>query len=102
MDKESFDAFSEWFKTNTYVSVAEPALDAEASQIKLKCILCKRAPFTVYPGSEKKGGWNIGKFTRHLNADKVCPDQVFQASMEMDTSGNVSMTLDLMTLFMFM
>ena len=48
----------------------------------------------------KKGGWNIGMFTRHLNADKVCPNQVYVDLRSMDTSDNVSMTLDFMTLFM--
>ena len=69
MNLESFDDFLEWFKTNRYVSVAEPSFDAEASKIKLKCLHCQQAPFTVFV--VKKGGWNIGHFTRHLNADSV-------------------------------
>ena len=83
MSFESFDALSEWFKTNRYVLVAEPVFEAETSHIKLKCLHCQQGPFTVYP--VKKGGWNIGKFTGHLNADKVCPNQVPEASMSMDT-----------------
>ena len=71
--------------------VAEPAFDAEASKIKLKCVHCEQDPFTVFP--VKKGGWNIGHFTRHLNADKVCPNQVSEDLRSMDTSDNVSMTL---------
>jgi hypothetical protein len=68
MNLESFD--SEWCKTYRYVSVAEPAFEVEASQIQLKCLHCKQDPFTVY--LYKKGGWNIGTFTRHLNTEKVC------------------------------
>jgi hypothetical protein len=98
MNLESFDDFSEWFKTNKYVLVAEPAFDAEASKIKLKCLHCKQDPFTVFP--VKKGGWNIGIFTRHLNADKLCSEQVSEAAaLLMDTSDTVSMTLHVMTLF---
>ena len=88
MNLESFDDFSEWFKTNKYVLVAEPVFDAEASKIKLKSIHCKQDPFTVFP--VKKGGWNIGMFTRHLKHCKECPNQVPEASMSMDTSDNVS------------
>ena len=98
MNFESFVAFSEWFKTNRYVSVAEPAFEAETSQIKLKCLHCQQDPFTVYP--VKKGGWNIGHFTRHLNTEMVCPNQVQEAAMSMDTSDNVSLIFDFFTLFM--
>ena len=56
MNLESFDDFLEWFKTNRYVSVAEPSFDAEASKIKSKCLHCQQDPFTVFP--VKKGGWN--------------------------------------------
>ena len=98
MNLESFDDFLEWFKTNRYVSVAEPSFDAEASKIKLKCLHCQQAPFTVF--LVKKGGWKIGHFTRHLNADKVCPNQVSEDLRSIDTSDNVSMQLDFITLFM--
>ena len=98
MNIERFAAFSVWFKTNRYVSVAEPSFDAEASKIKLKCLHCQQAPFTVFV--VKKGGWHIGHFTRHLNADKVCPNQVSEDLRSIDTSDNISMKLDFITLFM--
>ena len=98
MSFESFDAFSEWFKTNRYFLVAIPVFEAESSQIKLICIHCQEDLFTVYQA--RKGGWNIGTFTRHLNTEKVCPNQgVPEASRSMDTIDNVSIKPDLMTQF---
>ena len=98
MNIERFAAFSLWFKTNRYVLVAEPAFETESSQIKLIYIHCQEDPFTVYHA--KYGGWNIGHFTRHLNTDKVSPNQgVPEASRSMDTIDNVSIKPDLMTQF---
>ena len=97
MSFENFEAFSEWFKTNRYFLVAKPVFETESSQIMLICIHCKQGPFTVYP--VKKGGWNIGHFTRHHNTENMCPNQIPEALMSMDSSNNVSLTLEFFTLF---
>jgi hypothetical protein len=97
MIKESYQEFCSWFETTNqgkWVSKAVPSFEGEI--IGLKCRHCQHLPFPVTKQSSDVG-WHIGKFTRHLNADKVCPNQ---ATMLMDTSDKVSMTLDFMILFM--
>ena len=99
MITESYGDFCSWFETTNqgkWVSKAVPCFEGEI--IGLKCRHCQHLPFPVTRQSSGVG-WHIGKFTRHLNADKVCPSQV-ESSMLMDTSENVSLNLlDLMTLF---
>ena len=96
IDLTSFNDFSEWFKTTSQGRHAEVAeLFFVGSQIMLQCLKCSHDPFVVYRGSN--GRWNIGKqFTKHC---KEC-HEVHEASMSMDTSDDVTMTLDFMTLFM--
>ena len=99
MITESYEDFCCWFETTNqgkWVSKAVPSFEGE--RIGLKCHHCQHLPFPVTKQSSGVG-WHIGKFTRHLNADKVCPNQVPEASMSMDTRENLSMTLDVMTLF---
>ena len=101
MTTESYKDFCSWLETTNqgkWVSKAVPTFEGEI--IGLKCRHCQHIPFPVTKQSIGKG-WHIGSFTtRHLNADKMCPNQVPEASMSMDTSKNVSLTLFLMTIFM--
>ena len=93
MTSESYLDFSSWFETTNqgrWVSKAVTSYEGEV--IGLKCRYCQHLPFPVSKQSTGKG-WNIGSFTRHLNTEKVCPNQVLEASISMDTSKNVTMTL---------
>ena len=97
MTTESFEGFRTWFESTNQGKWIEKAVPSfEGEKIGLKCLHCHQF-FPVTQQSSGKG-WHIGSFvTRHLNSDKVCPNQVPGASMSMDTSDNVTMTLDFIT-----
>ena len=101
MDSESYDHFCMWNeepKRGDLLTKAFPLF--EVGKIYLKCRKCQD-PCLIY--GSISSGWNIGQLKKHLKSSTECTvtDVVFpEASLTMDISDNVSITLDIFTLFM--
>ena len=83
MSTESFEQFCTWFSSTSrgkWTTKAEPSY--EGGIIRLKCLHCHQF-FPATPEGNGRG-WHIGSFiTRHLNLDKVCPNQVSEDASSM-------------------
>ena len=95
----TYDHFKNWFHKHSYF--AKAISYCSFGKVFLKCISCSFESSIAANGQY----WNIGNFKRHLkdspDCDREVVNQIPEASISMVTSENVSMTLDLWTLFMF-
>ena len=101
MDSESYDQFCMWSeepKRGDLLAKAFPSF--RDGKIYLNCRKCQH-PCLIYGSISSE--WNIGQLKKHLKSSTECAvaDVVFpEASMTLDITDYVSITLDFFTLFM--